>query len=40
VSAGLTIVAGTLVVLGGLLPLALIALGAWALVTVARRRRV
>ena len=40
VSAGLTIVAGTLVVLGGLLPLALIALGVWALVTVARRRRV
>jgi hypothetical protein len=39
VSAGLTIVAGTLVVLGGLVPLALIALGIWALVIVARRRR-
>jgi hypothetical protein len=39
VGAGLTIVAGTLVVLGGLLPLALLALGVWALLTMVRRRR-
>jgi len=39
VSAGLTIVAGTLVVLGGLIPLALIALAVWGLVAAARRRR-
>jgi uncharacterized protein DUF4349 len=39
VGAGLTIVAGMLVVLGGLIPLALIAIGVWALVAMARRRR-
>jgi Domain of unknown function (DUF4349) len=39
VSAGLTIVAGTLVVLGGLVPLALIGLAVWALVAAARRKR-
>jgi hypothetical protein len=39
VSAGLTIVAGTLVVLGGLIPLALIGIGIWALAVFARRRR-
>lgn len=39
VSAGLTIVAGTLVVLGGLIPLALIALAVWLVVAAARRRR-
>jgi len=39
VSAGLTIIAGTLVVLGGLVPLALIAFGIWALVLFSRRRR-
>ena len=39
VSAGLTIVAGTLVVLGGLVPLTLIALAIWMLVGFARRRR-
>jgi hypothetical protein len=39
VSAGLTIVAGTLVVLGGLIPLALIAVGIWALIVIVRRRR-
>jgi hypothetical protein len=39
VNAGLTIVAGSLVVLGALVPLALIAIGIWALVVIARKRR-
>ena len=39
VSTGLTIVAGTLVVLGGLVPLALLGLGIWMLITLVRRRR-
>jgi hypothetical protein len=38
-TAGLTIAAGTLVVLGGLIPLALIGLAVWTVVMFARRRR-
>jgi hypothetical protein len=39
VGAALTILAGTLVLLGGLLPLALLALGVWFVVRTTRRRR-
>ena len=39
IGAALTILAGTLVLLGGLMPLALLGLGVWFVVRAARRRR-